>query len=135
MQGDVIEYILYDSRKTGHAIPNELRAARIAIHRSIRRFGELMHSLLCRCCGRQPRYVLVRERPDPRLFTTFMLQAHQHHVELGSGNTRAASHFSQTFRSIQRTHWPASPERPDAHTELPDDLDHIPERPRRECPQ
>ena len=80
MQGDVIEYILYHLKFTGPAIEKSLRDAREALHAAIRSFGDNMLRLMNLCGGKPIQYVIVARRPDPRLFTTLMLQALKVHT-------------------------------------------------------
>jgi hypothetical protein len=106
MQGDVIEYILYHLKFTGPAIEKRLRGAREALHASIRSFGDNMLRLMNLCGGKPIQYVIVARRPDPRLFTTFMLQAQNVHTANAESRCNDAAQFRRTFVTTQQNHWP-----------------------------
>ena len=111
MQGDVIEYILYHLKFTGPAIEKSLRDAREALHAAIRSFGDNMLRLMNLCGGKPIQYVVVDRRPDPRLFTTFMLQALKVHAANAESRGDDAAQFRLTFVTTQQNHWsfPGSP--------------------------
>ena len=105
MQGDVIEYILYHLKFTGPAIEKSRRDARESLHASIRSFGDNMVRLMNLCGGAPIQYVIVARRPDPRLFTTFMLEAQNIHAANAEERYDEAMRFRRTFVLIQQDHW------------------------------